>query len=326
QIEEWWYWTQGVRFTFEAVGAGWKLQNRKDFESKADALAQLKELEGQFEESKSQRTDQTQETTSFNALIYYSYDNVIWGYVPNGMRQPMGAGAHPTASLDGRLTYLDLEGNVILHDADAPQGRLLLEKRDLATDVALSPDGDYLAFARPSVDRRQLYIRHIPSQEEIRVPSTAQEMFTPAWNRSGELLAYSTKGSIENPEVGEDRNIYVYDLASQRIEPIRLGAEDDAEPTWSPSDPNLLAFSRADGQHRQIWIVEFSPDGEPRENQLTRYGGEKPVWLPDGSAVLYENNGQLWLVSKDATENQPLLVKGRVVFGHEPYASPSPSP
>lgn len=321
QIEEWCYWTQGVRFRFEAVGAGWKLQTRKDFEPTPEALEQLKQLEQQSQQSS---TD-APETTSLNALLYYNFDDIIWECIPmTGMQQPLAAGRRPTASWNGRLTYIDLEGNVFLHDSDAPQDRLLLERRELATDVTISPDGAYLAFARQEMGRQHIYIRHISSQEEIPAPSTAQEMFTPAWNRTGELLAYSTRGSIENPEAGTDRNIYSYAPMSGRVDPISIGPEDDAEPAWSPSDSNLLAFSRAEGQHRQIWLVELRPDRKPNIQQLTHYGGEKPVWLPDGSAVLYETNGQLWQISKDGSENRPVMFNGQVIFGHEPYVIPLP--
>ena len=321
QIEEWCYWTQGVRFRFEAVGAGWKLQTRKDFEPTPEALEQLKQLE----QHPQQPNTSEPETTPLNILLYYSFDNIIWECMPMaGIQQPLAVGRRPTASLDGRLICIDLDGNVILHDSDAPQGRLLLDRRELATDVTISPDGAYLAFARQEMERQHIYIRHIASQEEIPIPSTAQEMFTPAWNPTGELLAYSTKGSIENPEAGTDRNIYSYTYVSRRVEPISIGPEDDAEPAWSPSDPNLLVFSRAEGQHRQIWLVELSPEGKPNTQQLTRYGGEKPVWLPDGSAILYETNGQLWQISKDASNNQPVIFNGQVVFGHEPYTIPPP--
>ena len=321
QIEEWCYWTQGVRFRFEAVGAGWKLQTRKDFEPTTEALEQLKQLEQQSQ----QPSPDEPETTPLNALIYYNFDDIIWECMPTtGIQQPLAAGRRPTASLDGRLTHIDLEGNVILHDSETPQGRLLLDRRELAKDVTISPEGAYLAFARQEMGRRHIYIRHIASQEEIPIPSTAQEMFTPAWNRTGDLLAYSTRGSIENPEASTDRNIYSYAYITGRVEPISIGPEDDAEPAWSPSDPNLLVFSRAEGQHRQIWLVELSPQGKPNVQQLTRYGGEKPVWLPDGSAVLYETNGQLWQISKDASENRPVMFNGQVIFGREPYTIPPP--
>ena len=334
EIEQWWYWNQGVGFIFEAIGGGWRLQDHQNFEPKAGAPQTANVLETQSEKSANGRTgtgsdplDPEQEGESelglLNAIIYYGYDDVIWGYAPNEILQPFGAGRRPTASLDDRLTYLGLDGNVMARDASGEEASLLLGRRELASDAAISPDGNYLAFARRSVNRSRIYIRHIPSQEEILIPSTAREMFTPAWHYSGELLAYSTRGSIENPETENDRNIYVYDTVSQRLEPICIGVEDDAEPAWASSKPNVLAFSRADGQFRQIWITEFGSEGESTERQLTRYGGQTPVWLPNGSKILYENNGQLWIISQDGTENHPLRFKGKVVYGHEPYAIPA---
>lgn len=337
EIEQWWYWTQGVGFSFEAIGGGWKLQDYQDFEPREIIPQALKELEAQSEKSTDENTnteskplhsdeDSQPELALLNAIIYYSYDDIIWRYAPNGILQPFGAGRRPTASLEDTLTYIDLNGNVMARDSSSEEASLLLSRRELASDAAISPDGKYIAFSRRSVNRSRIYIRHVHSEEEILIPSTAKEMFAPTWNRSGELLAYSTRGSIENPEAGNDRNIYAYETLTQRLEPICISPEDDAEPAWSPSNPNLLAFSRAEGSFRQIWITEFSSEGEPKEKQLTRYGGQKPIWLPDGSMILYENNGQLWIASNDGSENHPLRFKGKVVYGHEPYAIPVASP
>ena len=337
QIEEWWYWTQGVQFSFEAVGAGWKLQNRTDFESKVSP-AEFERLKQELERKKSgnKANDTTGQPDAnapdteelgfdisrLNALIYFTADGIIWGYAPDANLQPLGAGRNPTASMSGRLTYLDTQGNVIILHPDAPEGELLLDRRELATEAVISPDGKSLAFSRHRSGRKRIYIQNLGSGQELPVPSTAQEMFSPAWNFNGKLLAYSARGSIENPNAGKNTNIYVYDRISNRIQPIRIGEGDDSEPAWSPARPRLLAFSRAEGEHRQIWRVEFSPDGEPNEQQLTRYGGENPVWLPDGSSILYENNGQLWMVSADGIENQPIRLNGKVVFGHAPYVLP----
>ena len=83
-------------------------------------------------------------------------------------------------------------------------------------------------------------------------------MATPRWSLNEELLAYSTRGSIENQDAFADRNIYAYDRVNERVEPICISTEDDIDPAWSPSDSNLIAFSRAEGKHRQIWLIEFN--------------------------------------------------------------------
>ena len=74
-------------------------------------------------------------------------------------------------------------------------------------------------------------------------------------------------------------------------------------------------------------MIEFDDDGKPNENQLTQNGGNSPVWLPDGSGLVYENNGQLWLAtwaenSVDQVEFIPLTINGQNVFGYHPSLVP----
>ena len=322
EFEEWWYWTRGHRFTFSMTSSGWKLQDKLEFEPKVDQQ-QLVQARHQLEGTEGNSTfDHVSESTPLNATFYYSYDGIIWEYQPIGVLQPVGAGSYPTAARNGRLVYMDTEGNVLGQDANSDSASLLLSREELAKEVAISPTGEYIAFTQQQINRQRIVVRHLPSNSDYFLPSTAREMGTPMWSRNEEILAYSTHGSIENMDTPAGRNIYAYDRVNQRVEPVVIGNEDDADPAWSPSDANLVAFSRAERGHRQIWLVKFNSESEPSEHQLTRYGGENPVWLPDGSTILYENNGQLWLISREGGDSQPIIHKGQILYGNEPYVVP----
>jgi Tol biopolymer transport system component len=148
-------------------------------------------------------------------------------------------------------------------------------------------------------------------------------MGMPAWHPTGELLAYVAAGSIESSESPADRDIYSYDLHANRIDPISVGTTDDIQPTWSPTDLRMLAFCRVEGRRQQIWLIRFDNQGQSAETKLTTAGGKHPVWLPDGSGLVYENNGQLWTVAMNrtatsTTEFNPVKVNGKPVFGHRP--------
>ena len=122
---------------------------------------------------------------------------------PDGMSAPLGTGHNPTVANDGTLTYQDTEGNVIIRGPDTPDGSLLLDSREMANDVAISPDAQYVAYTRPETGNRsrsRVVMRHISSGSEYVVPSTALKSFTPAWNSDGSMLAYVTAGTIENPD------------------------------------------------------------------------------------------------------------------------------
>ena len=239
---------------------------------------------------------------------------------------PLGVGHNPTVANDGTLVFQDREGNVIVRSREQLNGALLLDSRQMARDVAISPDAEYVAFTRPELgNRSRVVIRHIPSESEFIVPSTALQSFTPAWNSDGTVLAYVTAGTIENPNADEQkRNIYAFDQVTMSVEPIVVSPTDDTEPTWSPVNPNRLAFTRTEGNYQQVWLITYSDEGVPTEQQLTQKGGAHPVWVPPaGRWILYENNGQLWQIDTEnpETTETPLMSNGEVVFGHEPAIS-----
>ena len=329
--EEWKYWTKGIGFVWEAKGVGWELGDMEEFTPKPGTAEKIEQIKTEAPGSGDASTTEQQappETEQLLGFIYFAYDNIIWGLSPDGMRAPLGAGHSPTVANDGTLTYQDPEGNVIIRGPDTPDGSLLLDGREMANDVAISPDAQYVAYTRPEIgNRRRVVMRHIRSGSEYDVPSTALKSFTPAWNSDGSMLAYVTAGTIENPaDVASNaekqrRNIYAFDQVKTSVEPIVVSPADDAQPAWSPANPNQLAFTRTEGNHQQIWLITYSDDGVPTEQQLTQKGGSHPVWIPpNGRWILYENNGQLWKIDpkNPGSTEAPLMHNGQIVFGHEP--------
>ena len=308
--EEWKYWTKGIGFLWRANGAGWELGNEENFTPKAGITSK-----------------EAPTTEQLPAHIYFTYDDIIWGLAPDGTNAALGAGYNPTVANDGTLIFQDREGNVIVRSREKRNGALLLDSRQMARDTAISPDAEYLAYTRPEYggNRNRVVIRHLPTESEFIVPSTALQSFTPAWNSDGTVLAYVTAGSIENPDdAGQNRNIYAFDQVTTSVEPIVVSPADDTEPTWSPANPNQLAFTRTEDNYQQIWLIVYSDEGVPTEKQLTQKGGSHPVWIPpDGHWILYENNGQLWQIDTQnpETTEAPLMSNGQVVFGHEPATS-----
>ena len=329
--EEWKYWTKGMGFLWEANGVGWELGDVEEFTPKTDVAAKIAEKRKAAPEpgdlTATEQQDPAQ-TEQLPGIIYFAYDNVIWGLSPDGMSIPLGAGHNPTVANDGTLIYEDSDRNVILRGPDTPDGRLLLDGREMADDVAISPDAQYVAYTRPEIgNRSRVVMRHIPSGSEYVVPSTALKSFTPAWNSDGSMLAYVTAGTIENRDdiaanaETQRRNIYAFDQVKTRVEPIVVSRADDAQPAWSPANPNQLAFTRTEGNHQQIWLITYSEEGVPTERQLTQRGGSHPAWIPpEGRWILYENNGQLWRIDSESPGNTeaPLRHNGQIIFGHEP--------
>ena len=315
-MEEWWYWKRGIGFVFESKRLGWELKDEKKFKAQpiAEKTQQSKISAGRL--------------TQIGTHLFYSYDGVIWAYSPEGSHQPIGLGNSPSTSLNGQLIYQNDQGEVMI-SKKGEKASVFLNRRDFATDATVSPDGKKVAFARQLTDRARIFIRDIESDYEISVPSVALEMGMPSWNITSKLLAYVGTGEIgSKDDTGKTtRNIYSYDLKSNRIDSISVGPNDDTTPVWSPVDMRRLAFCRLENGRQQIWLIEFDDYGQPNENQLTQNGGKSPVWLPNGSGLIYENNGQLWLAtwpgnSVDQVEFVPLTINGQNVFGYHPSLVP----
>ncbi len=306
-----------------------------------------------------QNSDREVSTDGFSlatesVYIFYSHEGVLWRIAPasyldrkilnrkgntpseeqtdkvnlpllniNTRVAPLGSGLNPSASDNGILLYQDPNRNVIISDVDTAQSTVLLDSRQLlAQDVSISPDGEYIAFSNgDNSGRKRIVIQHLRSEKTFLIPSTSLEMSNPTWRRDGQLLAYATAGSVENPKADSNRNIYAFDNVLNSVEPIVISPEDDAEPSWHPTDQNMLAFSRGDDDNtRQIWVVNMSSIGEPIEEQITEMGGSRPVWVPPkGRWILYENNGQLWTVDVTTPGSEfPLISNGKAVFGYQP--------
>lgn len=306
------------------------------------------------EKNGQQNADKQVSTDGFSlateaVYIFYSHEGVLWRIAPasyldrkisapseeqmgretlsllniNTRVAPLGTGINPSASENGILIYHDPNQNVIISDVDTERSTVLLDSRQLlAQDISISPDGEYIAFANAdNSGRRRIVVQHLRSEKTFLIPSTSIEMSNPTWRRDGQLLAYAAAGSVENPQAGSNRNIYAFDNVSNSVEPIVISPDDDAEPSWHPTDQNTLAFSRGDDDDtRQIWVVTMSATGEPIEEQITEMGGSRPVWVPPkGRWILYENNGQLWTVDAATPGSEaPLISNGKAVFGYQP--------
>ena len=346
-IEEWMYWTKGLAFNFEADGAGWKLKDKKEFQPNTQNISKETETPQDSEKKPNARTAVDVNIDGFSlaaesAFIYYSHEGVLWRIAPAADRvigtptkdaaavtvdtrvAPLGAGFRPSASDIGTLVYHDFDDNVIIRDIVTGKSMVLLDNRQMAEDVTISPDGEYIAYAHTeTIERKRVVIQHLRTEKIFRIPSTALEMSNPAWRKDGQLLAYAAAGTIENPEAGLNRNIYAFDNIKNSVEPIVISPADDAEPAWHPDDQRTLAFSRGfNGNPRQIWVVTFNANGRPIEQQITAMGGSRPVWVPpSGNWIIYENNGQLWTVDiTNPGSESPLMSNGKAVFGYQPIA------
>lgn len=188
-------------------------------------------------------------------------------------------------------------GQIWLMDRRGGEAKQLtdLKKGDL-TDYAWSPDGKKIALV-------------------IQSPSDTSKNKTP---KPIVLDRFQFKQDIEGYLTKKPVHLYLYDIATKKIDTLTKGNYDEMNPKWSP-DGSQIAFisNRTEDPDRNensdIWVIEAKPNATMK--QLTTWTGRDGSmdWSPDGKQIAYlrstssENyimydQGILCIISKDGGE------------------------
>ncbi|RYU95087.1 S9 family peptidase [Emticicia agri] len=144
-----------------------------------------------------------------------------------------------------------------------------LKKGDL-TDYAWSPDGKKIALV-------------------IKSPADTSKNKTP---KPIVLDRFQFKQDVEGYLTKKPVHLYLYDIATKKIDTLTKGNFDETNPKWSP-DGGQIAFisNRTEDPDRNensdIWVIDAKPNAKMK--QLTTWTGRdgSMEWSPDGKRITY---------------------------------------
>ena len=165
--------------------------------------------------------------------------------------------------------------------------------RQLEVDPALSPDGEFVAYAAGPVGRMQLYVRQVGGEGVVSLTTRLdRDQRASGWSPDGRRIAFQSGGSI-----------YVVDALGGRPRIVAEPPEGRAviNPAWSPDGERLAYVVGMAGagarslapRSGEIVAVQQVDGGEVRE--LTRgFDLHSVAWSPDGSHIAYTSGASLF--------------------------------
>lgn len=171
----------------------------------------------------------------------------------------------------------DGQWDLYVLDLESGDTTRLTQTAEYDAAPSLSPDGQYVVFESYIEGNLEIIIRDLKGEmAPINLSKHPAADFRPAWSPRGRQVAFVSTRSGE-------AEIWIADLDKGDEERFRNLSQSpssmESNPAWSP-DGSLLSWASIQDGIRSIWMQG--------ENGERRYAGsgDRPVWSPDGLALL----------------------------------------
>jgi TolB protein len=225
-----------------------------------------------------------------------------------------------------RIAYVAVQGqppaahySLIVADADADgeSARVILESGQPIMSPAWSADGQWLAYVSFESRLASIYVQRVRTGERRLVSARTGVNGAPAFSPDGTKLALTLSGS------GGNLDIWLLDLATQKLTRLTDDPAVDTEPAWSPDGRSIYFTSdRAGGP--QIYRLEIA---QPQRVQRITFGGgynARARVAPDGKRIAFvTREGNDYRIGVQDLDSATVSVLSRGRLDESPSFAPN---
>ena len=162
-------------------------------------------------------------------------------------------------------------------------GQFLTSRRRSGSDVAFSPDGNWLAvFAKREKGRSLVLVDVIHGGIERVIDLEVQQPFAPAWSPDGKSIAFA--GNL-----GGYFDIFAMDVESGAVKNLTNDQRFDGGPVYSPDGASLV-YSTEVGAFQKLFRLDVA--NPSNRQQLTRgeWSDLDPAYSKDGKTLYFTSD------------------------------------
>jgi len=181
-----------------------------------------------------------------------------------------------------------------------------------------SPDGKFISFlsSRGKLDHTQVWLMDRRGGEAEKVTKVAGSISEYEWSPDGKKIlmvirdlerADSLKEKPRNPLVIDRvhfkqdyegyrlalyRHLYLFDVATRRLDTLTRGKTDNTSPSFSPDSKRIVFVSNRTpdpdrNRNTDLWIIDARPGATERKLTTWQGSDSQPRYSPDGTAIAY---------------------------------------
>ena len=168
-----------------------------------------------------------------------------------------------------------------------------------------SPNGSQVAMILSGEGTPEIYVSNAQGRAVARKTRSDAVKSSPTFPPDGSRLVFASEPGPQ-----------LYTMPVSGGAPTRLTSGISgycAEPDWSRTNPNKIAFTIRVGRNFQIAVYDFSKRTSEQVSKA-KFDGVEPSWLPDGRHVVYTardaTSSVISILDTETGKSTPISPKG----------------